>query len=140
MYMKNICLMLLACMMCWCNAFAQIESGGMVGCFRDPTIYFDLNSSAWKQAHETVLQNVLKFMLEKPEYMMEISGYSTSDEKNGQELSEMRAQVAGDYFIARGIPKDRLVIVGYSHTRPDIPEESDKKGENRRVEFYIHYK
>lgn len=140
MYMKNICLMLLACMMCWGNTSAQVELVRMTLCPSDPTIYFDLNSSAWKQAHETVLQDVLKYMLEKPEYMMEISGHSTSDEKNAQELSEMRAQVAGDYLIAQGIPKDRLVIVGYSHTRLSIPEDCDKKGENRRVEFYIHHK
>ena len=71
-------------------------------------------------------------------HRIEIGGHmDDSGSAQGQRrLSTERAQAVADVLTAQGIPKDRLVVVGYGGARPIVPNTSDEnRAQNRRIEF-----
>lgn len=51
-------------------------------------------------------------------------------------LSTRQAQAVADVMVERGIPADRLVVVGYGAARPIAPNtNAENRAQNRRIEF-----
>lgn len=55
------------------------------------------------------------------------------------ELSAGRAAAVLRYFIARGVPAERMRAIGYADTRPVAPNDSPaSRAQNRRVALVLH--
>lgn len=103
-------------------------------------IFFDLEKYQLKTSSYPELERV-KEMLEAGKLKkIEITGHTDSsgaDDYN-MRLSEQRAKAVYNYFIANGIAKERLTVVGYGETKPKAPNDTKENREkNRRVEFTI---
>ena len=103
-------------------------------------IKFASNSDVLLKTCFTDLNRVAKTLKTYPNFSLNISGHTDNmggDEKN-KTLSERRAKKCYDYFVAKGISKNRLSYQGFGKTQPiatnDTPEG---RNENRRVEFKL---
>jgi len=74
--------------------------------------------------------------------VLEVEGHSddqpisTPRYPSNWELSSARAGSTARYLIQQGLPASRIKAVGYSDTRPIVPNDSaENRGRNRRVEF-----
>lgn len=91
---------------------------------------------------EDDLWNVINFLIDNPEFHVDIEGHTDSDgnAKANQELSQKRADAIKQFIITEGkIEPDRVGAIGYGSSKPiRTPEvtEEDKRI-NRRVEFEI---
>jgi outer membrane protein OmpA-like peptidoglycan-associated protein len=93
-----------------------------------------------------------QILIDNPTLIFEIQGHSDCSEKDfDKKLSQKRAQTCVDYLVSKGIPRERLVAVGYgseqlrtfNYTCESIngltnKAEKDKLQQmNRRVEFRV---
>jgi outer membrane protein OmpA-like peptidoglycan-associated protein len=54
------------------------------------------------------------------------------------ELSFLRAKAVADILVGKGIPFERISVIGYGDTRPiDTNETDEGKLKNRRVEVKL---
>ncbi|MDX2194918.1 MAG: OmpA family protein [Cytophagales bacterium] len=87
------------------------------------------------------LDLVLKFLLDNPDYKLNIAGHTNSDGNHSDNmiLSQNRANAIKDYIILKGkIDEMRIQAIGYGDTKPlraDVTPED--KRINRRVEFEV---
>lgn len=75
---------------------------------------------------------------ESEEMFIEIGGHTDSLGANAsnQRLSEERANSVRDFLIARGIPEDTMVAVGYGETQPVATNDTPLgRAQNRRITF-----
>jgi outer membrane protein OmpA-like peptidoglycan-associated protein len=82
----------------------------------------------------------VKYLKANSLYKIEIAGHTddVGDEQNNLSLSERRAKTVANYLIQKGIPKDRIVAVGYGESLPVVPNISESdRAKNRRVEIKI---
>lgn len=113
-------------------------------------IYFDFDKSELRHKSVDELDKLVKIMQENPTLVIQLAGHTDrrgSTEYN-QELSEQRAQVAKDYLVSKGIDPNRIKVVGYGETKPEVSGEeiSNMKSnqekeaahqQNRRTEVTI---
>lgn len=106
--------------------------------FDNITFYFDTDklhpSSVGK------LDEILQFLQKNPELRIEIGGHADSigTEAYNNAKSLQRAQGIAQYFIDRGIEKNRLLVVGYGEKYPiESNMFNDGRSKNRRIEFKI---
>ena len=87
------------------------------------------------------LAKAIREALAKPDTQsVEVQGHtddSGEDDLNDQ-VSVKRAEALRDWLVRKGIPADRLVVKGYSWTRP-VADNRIRQGRqaNRRVQFVI---
>jgi outer membrane protein OmpA-like peptidoglycan-associated protein len=103
-------------------------------------IYFESNKAVIRPVSYPVLDRLAEAAKSCPERSIEISGHtdqSGSRQKNIR-LSRNRAQAVIDYLIKKGVPAQRLTIVGYGPTKP-VASNATATGmqRNRRVEFTL---
>jgi outer membrane protein OmpA-like peptidoglycan-associated protein len=107
----------------------------------DSRVYFDFDKKEIKPQYKPVLDHVAKRILEEPRMkVVRIEGHA--DEYGPPEynlwLSEQRARAVKDYLQHAGVPKQRIVIVGYGKTHPAVPGHTRADhAKNRRVEFNV---
>jgi len=103
-------------------------------------ILFEYNSAELIKSSEETLNELYNFLMEFPELLIEISGYTdnTGIEKFNDELSKKRADAVCYYLVSKGISKERLKSVGYGKANP-ISDNITEYGRrlNRRVEFEV---
>lgn len=89
------------------------------------------------------LNKVVDIMNKYPAYNMRITGHTDShgnDNKN-LVLSESRAKACYQYFVDKGISKDRMTFVGLGELRPVADNATvEGRAQNRRVEFELFVK
>jgi outer membrane protein OmpA-like peptidoglycan-associated protein len=71
---------------------------------------------------------------------VEVAGHTDSvgSDAYNQQLSQRRAKSVVDYFVAQGVPADRLKAVGYGKKKPIASNATDEgRAQNRRVELQI---
>jgi len=69
---------------------------------------------------------------------LEVQGSASTDEANGQRLSEQRAKAVVAWLVAAGVDASRLVAKGYGTSRPLADSAtSDGRARNRYVEFFV---
>jgi len=101
-------------------------------------ITFATSSDDLTDEAKSVLGKVLSTLIDYPEIMLEIHGY-TDDRGNRDfniDLSQRRAQSVLDYLVEMGVAPERLTAKGFG---PDNPVASNDTAEgranNRRIEF-----
>jgi outer membrane protein OmpA-like peptidoglycan-associated protein len=101
-------------------------------------ILFDFDRFEIKPQYYSVLDEVAVMLSQNPKARVEIKGHTDnigSDEYN-RILSEKRAGTVKNYFVRKGVEKDRLVPVGYGFTMNKTSNEDESgRAQNRRVEF-----
>lgn len=61
--------------------------------------------------------------------------------KNNMDLSIRRAKTIANILISRGIPQERISVIGYGDTRPiDTNNTEEGRAKNRRVEVKLMFK
>ena len=94
------------------------------------------------------LDKIVNIMKNDPQLMVEIMSHtdSRSSSDYNMKLSQDRAKATVDYFIAQGIPKERVSGKGYGETRlinkcaDGVPCTDEEHAKNRRTEFKIFRK
>jgi len=110
----------------------------------DGTFMFDGGSAKLKPEFEKFLAEIAK-IIEEHDYPLAIEGHSDNIPikspiyPSNWELSSSRATAVLRYLIEKyNVPANRLMAVGYSDTRPLVPNNSpENRAKNRRVEFHF---
>ena len=103
-------------------------------------ILFDLNSYALKPEAIKVLDEVVSYIENTPYQKLIVEGHTdnTGTADYNLKLSKRRAQAVANYLIARGVPADRIEVVGYGETKPKYPNTTEEnRAKNRRVEIKL---
>ncbi len=106
-------------------------------------LLFEINSHSFvedkKEKALKELEIVFSYLINNPNYMVEIAGHSDYiPQKVARDsminLSKGRAEVIKSYLTEKGIFKERIIAQGYG---PDRPLSKKKNIKNRRVEISI---
>ncbi len=101
-------------------------------------IQFDLNSDALRPEWMAMLDVVASAMTDRSfrsaSFLLEGHTDATGSWRHNQALSERRANSVKRYLIGRGVPGERIVVIGYSWNRP-LPGLDPRHPRHRRVEF-----
>jgi outer membrane protein OmpA-like peptidoglycan-associated protein len=106
-------------------------------------IQFETGKDIIKKNSFPILDQVVKVMMENPEYKLDIFGHTDNqgDSNKNLDLSERRAKAVEKYLIEKGVPQSRIVAVkGFGSTMP-VADNSTAEGraKNRRVEFKVEF-
>ncbi len=120
-------------------AVAQIDRGVLV--WLPDNVLFDFGKADINEKEAApYLDRIAQLLKEKTRRPISLEGHSDSvgSDTANQALSEKRAGAVRNALIARGLPAERLAIVGHGETRPLAPNDSELGRKlNRRVELII---
>ena len=88
------------------------------------------------------LNEVVSIMNEEKELKLNIEAHADNRGTTERNMmwSERRAKAVAEYFISKGINKERLTYKGYGDTKPLADNATEEgRSKNRRVELYIGY-
>jgi len=106
-------------------------------------ILFETGSAVLKKESYKTLDGLIALLNTYPYAEFDIEGHTdnTGTIEGNKQLSKDRAQSVVDYFVSKGIEKDRLNAVGYGQERP-IADNKTAAGrtQNRRVEIHLNQK
>lgn len=108
------------------------------GCWVVENLLFDFDKSVIKSKYYKELDDVVRVLRENPYLNVEIQGHTChiGTDRYNQRLSERRAKAVKDYFMNKGIPKERLSSTGYGEKKPAFSNQTrDGRRQNRRVEL-----
>jgi len=103
------------------------------------SVNFETGKSELLSDSKLILNKIADILNKYSSYDMIISGHTDDDgdEVLNQKLSESRAKACYDYLISKGVSITRLEYIGYGESKPIVPNKSDAKFLNRRVEFNL---
>lgn len=106
------------------------------------SIYFDYGSTKINQVSKESLDRLVDFMNSNPNIeKIEISSHT--DQVGSAEfnlaLSQQRAKSVENYLVKKGIPRQKIVAIGYGETKPLIKKATTEQEQrlNRRTEFKV---
>lgn len=103
-------------------------------------INFKTNSTDIPSPNQAVLDKAAVLLGQMPTVRLKIVGHTdnagTAD--YNKKLSTERAQAVSDYFVAKGLAKERFLVVGAGFDEP-IASNANEQGRfrNRRIEFVL---
>ena len=109
-------------------------------------ILYDYGYATLRPESITVLDGLVKTMVDNPKIVVELSAHTDSvgSDAYNLKLSQDRAQSCVDYMISKGITATRISAVGYGRSRPIAPnslpngqDNPDGRQLNRRIEFVV---
>jgi outer membrane protein OmpA-like peptidoglycan-associated protein len=109
-------------------------------------ILYDYGYATLRPESITVLDGLVKTMVDNPKIVVELSAHTDSvgSDAYNLKLSQDRAQSCVDYMIGKGINATRISAVGYGRSRPIAPnslpngqDNPDGRQLNRRIEFVV---
>ena len=109
-------------------------------------ILYDYGYATLRPESITVLDGLVKTMVDNPKIVVELSAHTDSvgSDAYNLKLSQDRAQSCVDYMIGKGINVTRISAVGYGRSRPIAPnslpngqDNPDGRQLNRRIEFVV---
>lgn len=109
-------------------------------------ILYDYGYATLRPESITVLDGLVKTMVDNPRIMVELSAHTDSvgSDAYNLKLSQDRAQSCVDYMISKGIIATRISAVGYGRSKPIAPnslpngqDNPDGRQLNRRIEFVV---
>lgn len=115
-----------------------------IECIWNTRIYFDLNRAEIKPSELEKLKLIAEILKLYPNVKIEINGHTDLSYRGPKEksydynlrLSIQRANNVKEKLKELGISEDRLIVKGYSFTKPLVPVPDAIRGAiNRRVEF-----
>lgn len=101
-------------------------------------IFFDFDKAVLQTSSYPELARVHKLLEDGSLKGINIGGHTDSvgDDNYNLSLSKRRARAVYNYFVERGIAKDRLSYEGYGESKPAHPNDTkENRAKNRRVEF-----
>lgn len=122
------------------HAEVQRVGEGIIVTF-DSGLLFDFDSATLRDDARRDLREFAASMNDFEETNILIVGHTDSvgAESYNEQLSERRAQSAGNYLDQQGIASNRLTITGKGETEPVAPNETAEGRQlNRRVEIAIY--
>ncbi len=103
-------------------------------------VTFASDSAHISSGFYSALNEIAQSLNNYPETVIQVNGYtdSTGGNAHNQELSQRRANAVAQYFISRGVSRNRIVANGFGSSYP-IASNSTAAGrlQNRRVEIKI---
>jgi len=109
-----------------------------VGCWVCKGLEFDFDKWNIKPQYYPILDEAVDCMNQHPYIQVEIEGHTDyiGTEEYNLVLSEKRAREVMNYFIKKGIAKERLSVIGYGLSRPIASNETPEgRAMNRRVQL-----
>ena len=108
-------------------------------------IYYDSGSSRIRPDASSDLGKLIKFLLDNPDFTIEIASHSDSrgSDASNLVLSQARAQEVVNYMQKNGINKNRIIPKGYGETRlingcsNSVNCTDAQHEQNRRTEFKV---
>ena len=103
---------------------------------------FDFDKDEIKYSSYNALSDLTELMHKKPSMFLLIDGYASSEgtDKYNLNLSARRVKAVQQFFIKRGVERNRLVIDFYGEQFPlNTNATETERAENRRVEFDIKF-
>ncbi len=103
-------------------------------------ITFGFDRSDLQPQFYPVLDNVAATLREYNQTIVEIAGHTDSKgtDAYNQALSERRAGSVGNYLMAKGLVRDRFILVGAGESRPVASNDTEAgRAQNRRVEITL---
>jgi OmpA-OmpF porin, OOP family len=105
-------------------------------------VQFETGKDVIKKSSFAILDNVVKVMMENPEYKLSIEGHTDNqgDDAKNLDLSQRRANAVMKYLTDKGVDAKRLRATGFGETKPvDTNDTAPGRAKNRRVEFKIEF-
>lgn len=105
-------------------------------------VQFETGKDVIKKSSYAILDNVVKVMMENPEYKLSIEGHTDNqgDDAKNLDLSQRRANAVMKYLTDKGVDAKRLRATGYGETKPvETNDTPAGRAKNRRVEFKIEF-
>ena len=106
--------------------------------FKFQPIYFDFDKSDIKEEFKPFLLSIIHVINGHTDLRVKVTGNTDAVGSNlyNDGLSERRAQVIIDFFVANGLKRDRIVIDFKGEKNPVSDNNSEEgKQKNRRVDF-----
>jgi outer membrane protein OmpA-like peptidoglycan-associated protein len=103
-------------------------------------ILFDFGSTTLRADAYKKLDVITKIMKNNPTMIIELGGHTDAigNDKKNMKKSEDRASSAKNYLMSKGIESNRVIVKGYSNTKPVGDNNTDEGRQlNRRVEIKI---
>lgn len=103
-------------------------------------IQFEHDSYELTESSNDELESLAQLLFMNPTLRIELSSHTDDQgsDKYNDRLSTLRGQAVEKWLINRGIPADRMVIMGYGKRKPLVPNDSDEqRAINRRVEIKV---
>lgn len=103
-------------------------------------IHFDFDKHEIKKEYIPILNEVVKVLKENPFMKVRIEGFTDiiGTKEYNEKLAMRRAKAVKDYLVKKGVPEEKIEIVGFGKER-FIASNEDPIGRltNRRVEFIV---
>jgi OOP family OmpA-OmpF porin len=109
-----------------------------IGCWVLDGVLFDTDKSVIKVKYYSILDEALEVLRENPGLKLEIHGHTDSigTAKYNRGLSERRSKAVMEYFVNKGIDRERLSTIGYGLTMPIATNLTPEgRAKNRSVEL-----
>jgi len=107
----------------------------------DATVLFAFDSAELRPDARGELDRAADILAPRDDIiLLEVAGHTDSmgDADYNQKLSERRAQSVADYLAQNGVERERMRVVGYGESRPQVPNDSlENRQQNRRVVISI---
>ena len=103
-------------------------------------LYFQADTSTINKTSYGVLNELSDFLIEYPNFKMELGGHTNNIPEDGycDSLSLERAIQVSKYLVNRGVDSDRLTVKGYGKKHPIASNETTVgRARNQRVEIKI---
>jgi outer membrane protein OmpA-like peptidoglycan-associated protein len=101
-------------------------------------VLFDTGKATLSQGASPTLDRVSQFMTQYPSTRLIVEGHTDSQGRDttNQELSQQRAQAVSDALVSRGVPRERIEVLGRGPAMP-VASNGTAAGrqQNRRVEM-----
>ena len=101
-------------------------------------VLFDTGKTTLSPGASPTLERVSNFMNQYPNTRLIVEGHTDSQgrEMTNQELSQRRAQAVSDALVSRGVPRDRIEVLGRGPAMPVASNDTSAgRQQNRRVEM-----
>lgn len=101
------------------------------------TVFFDFNDTTLTEMGKASLDSVRRCLTAEH---YEVGGHTDSDgpEEYNQRLSLCRAEAVVRYLAAHGVPKQKMVVMGYGESQPVVANDTpENKAKNRRITFRV---
>jgi outer membrane protein OmpA-like peptidoglycan-associated protein len=105
-------------------------------------IQFETGKDVITKGSYSILDNVVKVMVENPAYLLDINGHTDNvgDSNKNKTLSQNRANAVMNYLVSKGVASNRLKATGFGDTMPVGDNKTTAgKAKNRRVEFKVNF-
>ncbi len=104
-------------------------------------VYFGAGSAVLQPSSYYSLDQLHALLVKNPSLKIEIAGHTDNigNPTTNQVLSQRRAEAVVLYLLKKGIPRERLIAVGYGDEKPIATNDDEKEGRelNRRIDFAI---